>query len=118
MTIYIDGMHCDGCIKRVENILLFKIVGYEVYLQKEYEVEKEIYTYTEEEALEKGVSIINEKLELKLDNFESIIKEKVLQKSVKNNNIYIDMFVAVNEQIGVKEYFSEPRSDTNDEEYN
>ena len=107
-----------GDTKRVENILLFKIFGYEVYLQKEYEVEKEIYTYTEEEALEKGVSIINEKLELKLDNFESIIKEKVLQKSVKNNNIYIDMFVAVKEQIGVKEYFNESRSDTHDEEYN
>ena len=104
--------------KRVENVHLFSIFGFEFYLQKEYEVEIEEYTYTEEEALEKGVSLIKEKLELKLDNFESIIEEKVLQKSVKNNNIYIDMFVAVNEQIGVKEYFSESRSDTNDEEYN
>ena len=104
--------------KRVENILLFRIFGFEVYLQKEYEVVSKTITYTEEEALEKGISIVNEKLELKLDNFEEIIEEKVLQKEVKNNNIYIDMFVAVREQIGIKEYFDESRSDTNDEEYN
>ena len=104
--------------KRVENVYLFSIFGFEFYLQKEYEVEIEEYTYSLEEAEEKAVSLINEKLELKLDNFESIIEEKVLQKSVKDNKLYIDMFVAVNEQIGVKQYFSESRSDTNDEEYN
>ncbi len=91
--------------KRVENVLLFRIFGFEFYLQKEYEIETSTITYTEEEALEKGISLINEKLELKLDNFEEIIEEKVLQKELKNNNIYIDMFVAVKEQIGIKEYF-------------
>lgn len=91
--------------KRVENILLFQLFGFEIYLQKEYEVEIIKKELSEEEALEKGKTLINEKLELKLDNFESIIEEKVLQKTVKNNNIYIDMFVAVKEQIGIKEYF-------------
>ena len=91
--------------KRVENILLFQLFGSEIYLQKEYEVEIIKKELSEEEALEKGKTLINEKLELKLDNFESIIEEKVLQKTVKNNNIYIDMFVAVKEQIGIKEYF-------------
>lgn len=94
-----------GSEKRVENILLFRIFGFEVYLQKEYEIEIEKINYTEEEALKKGILLIHEKLELKLDNFEGIIKEKVLQKNIKNNNIYIDMFVAVKEQIGIKEYF-------------
>ena len=94
-----------GSEKRVENILLFRIFGFEVYLQKEYEIEIEKINYTEEEALKKGILLIHEKLELKLDNFEGIIKEKVLQKKIKNNNIYIDMFVAVKEQIGIKEYF-------------
>lgn len=104
-----------GKEKRVENIYLFKIFGYEFYLQKEYEINVEEYSYTEEEALNKGTNLINEKLKLKLDNFEGILEEKVLQKQIKNNNIYIDMFVAVKEQIGVKEYFKESRSDTNDE---
>ena len=107
-----------GPEKRVENVLLFSIFGIEFYLQKEYEVEVEVKNYGVEEATEKGISLINEILELKLDNFEAIIEEKVLQKTVKDNNIYIDMFVAVREQIGVKEYFEESRSDTNVEEYN
>lgn len=101
--------------KRVENIYLFKIFGYEFYLQKEYEVKTEKHTYTEKEGLKKATDLINEKLKLQLDNFESILEEKVLQKQIKNNNIYIDMFVAIKEQIGVKEYFKESRSDTNDE---
>ena len=104
--------------KRVENVLLFSIFGIEFYLQKEYEIEIENKNYGVDEITEKGIKLINEKLELKLDNFEEIIEEKVLQKTIKNNNIYIDMFVAVKEQIGVKEYFDETRSDTNDEEYN
>ena len=104
--------------KRVENVLLFSIFGIEFYLQKEYEIEIENKNYGVDEITEKGIKLINEKLELKLDNFEEIIEEKVLQKTIKNNNIYIDMFVAVIEQIGVKEYFEESRSDTNVEEYN
>ena len=104
--------------KRVENVLLFSIFGIEFYLQKEYEVKVDVKNYKVDEITEKGIKLINEKLELKLDNFEEIIEEKVLQKTIKNNNIYIDMFVAVIEQIGVKEYFEESRSDTNVEEYN
>ena len=91
--------------KRVENVYLFKIFGFEFYLQKEYEVKIEEIEYKEEEATQKLIELVREKLDLKLDNFESIIEEKVLQKDIKNNNIYIDMFLAVREQIGVKEYF-------------
>ena len=103
--------------KRVENILLFRLFGIEVYLQKEYEIESKIYNYKEEAAISKLKELIEEKLKLKLNKFESIIDEKVLQKELKNNNIYIDMFIAVKEQIGIKEYF-DTRSDTNDEEHN
>lgn len=104
--------------KRVENILLFRFFGIEIYLQKEYEIKEETYTYTEEEATNKLIELVEEKLELKLDNFESIIDEKVLQKELKNNKLYIYMFIAVKEQIGVKEYFNESRSDISDEEHN
>ena len=104
--------------KRVENIYLFKIFGIEFYLQKEYEVEVEKIKYNEEEAMQKLTGLVREKLDLKLDNFEEIIAEKVLQKELKNNNIYIDMFLAVREQIGIKEYFDDSRSDTSDEDDN
>ena len=104
--------------KRVENVLLFKLFGLEFYLQKEYEVEIEEYTYTEEEALKKARDLVLEKLSLKLDDFEDIIEEKVLQKTVKNNKLYIDMFASVKEQIGVQEYFEVSRSDIDGKEYN
>ncbi len=106
-----------GSDKRVEDIYLFSIFGIEIYLQKEYEISTEEITYSLEEATEKAIKMINEKLMLQLDDFEEIIEEKVLQNTIKNNNIYIDMFVAVKEQIGVKTYF-DARSDTLDEEYN
>ena len=70
------------------------------------------------EAMQKLTELVREKLDLKLDNFEEIIAEKVLQKELKNNNIYIDMFLAVREQIGIKEYFDDSRSDTSDEDDN
>ena len=107
-----------GPEKRVENIFLFNFFGWEIYFQKEYEIVVEREQFTEKEATAKAVNLIHQQLELKLDNFESIIEEKVLQNNAKNNNIYIDMFVAVKEQIGVKEYFDESRSDTNDEDDN
>ena len=107
-----------GKEKRVENIFLFSIFGFEIYLQKEYEVKVEETRYNEKKAETKIIELIYEKLDLKLDNFEEIISEKVLQKEIKNNNIYIDMFVAVKEEIGVKEYFDETRSDISDEEHN
>ena len=104
--------------KRVENVLLFKLFGWEFYLQKEYEIEIEEYTYTEEEALKRARDLVLEKLSIKLDDFESVIEEKVLQKTIKNNKLYIDMFVAVKEQIGVQEYFEVSRSDIDGKEYN
>ncbi len=104
--------------KRVENKLLFSLFGFEFYLQKEYEVIKETYEYTPKEAEDLAIKLIEEKLALKLDDFEEIIEQKVLQKYVKNNNIYIDMFIAVKEQIGVTQYFDESRSDTNDTDDN
>lgn len=44
--------------------------------------------------------------------------EKYLKKNVNNDNLDIEMFVAVKEQIGIVEYYNvEMDSGTNDEEY-
>ncbi len=55
MTIYIDGMHCDGCIKRVENILknIKEIKTYQVDLKKaEITLKKDIDLNTIKEKIE------------------------------------------------------------------
>ena len=55
MTLYIDGMHCDGCIKRVENILknIKEIKTYQVDLKKaEITLKKDIDLNTIKEKIE------------------------------------------------------------------
>ena len=99
----------------VKNKYLVKLFGYQVYLQKEYEVIQSNKRYTEEEALNKAISLVHEKLAVKETQTPKIIKEKVLQKSVNNDTLDIEMFVAVEEQIGVVEpYTKEMDSDTSD----
>ena len=101
--------------KEVKNKYLVKLFGYQVYLQKEYEVIQSNKRYTEEEALNKAISLVHEKLAVKETQTPKIIKEKVLQKSVNNDTLDIEMFVAVEEQIGVVEpYTKEMDCDTSD----
>jgi len=105
--------------KQVEKKFLFKILGISFYIGKEYEVKVNEKKYTEEEALKKGLDLIHEKLQVRGNKNDDIIDEKVLKKSINNDNLDIDMFVAINEQIGKKvSYEVEMDSDTNDEEDN
>jgi len=105
--------------KQVEKKLLFKIFGISFYLEKEYEVTVTNKKYTEKDALNKGVKLIHEKLEVRGNKNDDIIDEKVLKKSINNDNLDIDMFVAIKEQIGKKiSYEVELDSDTNDEKNN
>ena len=105
--------------KRVKNILLFKIFGWEVYVQKEIEVKVEDKEYSNEEAIRKAAELAF--LKMKQGSGEELqkIDEKVLKKSINNGNLDIELFVAVNEQIGIKKYYEvETDSDTNGKEYN
>lgn len=105
--------------KEIEKTSLLKIGNYELYLEKEYEVVSEFKAYTEEEAIEAATKIIHEKLETNGIKIEDIINERYLKKSVINGNLDIEMFVAVKEQIGERQYYNiETESDTNDSEYN
>ncbi|MCI8671243.1 MAG: sporulation protein YqfD [Bacilli bacterium] len=105
--------------KVVENVLLFKIFGMEFYIQKEYEVEKNKKKYTEDEALKKAINIVHEKFVVKGAKIEDIINEKVLKKNINNDNLDIEMFVAIIEQIGIKKnYELEMDSGTNDKDNN
>lgn len=102
-----------------ENKYLFNVFGNRFYLQKDYEVKREVKEYTTEEAIQKARELVHEKLSVKEIKNEDIIDEKYLKKSINNGNLDIDMFIAVKEQIGVKtNYEVETDSDTNDEQHN
>lgn len=104
--------------KELKNKRLLKLFNYELYLVKEYEIQKIAKKYPEEEALKKIDEIVLAKLEDKGIKKSDIITEKYLKKNVINGNLDIEMFVAVKEQIGVVEHYDvEMESDTNDEEY-
>lgn len=98
-----------------KNILLFKLFGFEFYIQKEYEIKEIVKTYSEEEALNKAKELIYEKLLVKGSDTNNIINEKYLKKNVNNGNLDIDMFIAIKEQIGVRKSYSVEveESDTN-----
>ena len=105
--------------RMVENKYITTIFNYELYLQKEKEVIKTAKKYTLNEAENKAIDLIHEKLTLKESETPKIIKEKVLQKSVNNDKLDIEMFIAVEEQIGKKvPYTKEMDSDTSDGENN
>lgn len=98
---------------------LFKILGKDFYIVKEYEIEKNLKQYTEEEAITIGINEIHEKLNINGIKNSDIITEKVLKKSVNNDTLDMDMFIAVKEQIGVKEYYKvEMDSGTSDNKDN
>lgn len=98
--------------KEVKNVLLFKLFNLEFYLQKEYEVRRVNKTYTEEEALNKAKELAYEKMAIKSNKQTDKIHEKYLKKNINNGNLDIDMFIAIEEQIGVKKYYSISESDT------
>ncbi len=97
--------------KEVKNILLFKLGSWEFYLQKEYEVNVIKKKYTDKEAMDVIKKLIYEKLKIQGSNIDKIINEKVLKKTINNDNLDIDMFVAIEEQIGVKSSYTKEMSE-------
>ena len=105
--------------KQVQNKLLFKLGSFQVFLQKEYEIKEEDKIYKEEEALELAMEKIREKFRNNGVKFKKIINEKVLQKTINNDNLDIEVFVVVEEDIGVSQnYVREADSDTSDSKNN
>ena len=100
-----------------EKKLLFKIFNWEFYLVKEYEVTKTTKTYTPEEALSHAKEKIYEKFKISNQEFQ-IINEKVLKKDVKNDTLDIDMFIAIEEQIGISQNYNKKVSDEDDRKNN
>ncbi len=105
--------------KEVKKKRLFKIFGYEFYLEKEYEIKVNKKKYNIDEALKEGIRLIHEKFNVKGNDNNDIINEKVLKKNVINDKLVLEMFISLKEQIGVVKYYDiEMDSGTNAKEYN
>lgn len=97
--------------KVVENKKLFSLLGVTIYYQKEYEVKVENKKYTKDEALDRALELAAEKINLKLDEKEHIIAQKVLNNELKDSTMYVDVFTSVEENIGVVEHYT-PQNNT------
>ena len=84
---------------------LFHIFGTEIEFVRQKEVTQEEKTYTEEEAINKAMEEVEEKVSSTLEEFESILYKKVLKKEQNNSTMDIEVFVAVLESIGEQQEF-------------
>ena len=84
--------------------LVFDLFGVKIYLKKEIEYQmieviKKNKMYTIEEAVTKAQQMAKEKIKLKIKNKGKIIEQKILQKSVNDSTMNIDIFIVVEEEI-------------------
>ena len=86
---------------------LFTLFGYTFSFLVQKEVTVTTNTYSEEEALSKSFSLVDEKFSMKLNAGEKIIDKKVLKKSMNNSTMDIEVFVSVLEVISRQEEFQE-----------
>ncbi len=91
---------------------IFHIFDFNLYLEIEKETEKITKTYSEEEALEVGITKALESIEVTLGEFDEIIDKKVLKKSLNNSTMDIEVFIIVKELISTQKEITI----TNDEE--
>ncbi len=83
-----------------KNKKLFSFWGITFYKQTEYEVQVTKKKYTASQAEAEALKQAQSKIKLKLNDKERIIKQKVLNKTMKNSKMEIEIFVSVEEQIG------------------
>lgn len=86
---------------------LFSLFGYEFsfVIQKEVTISSSVYS--EEDALQKSLALVDEKFSIKLSKGEEVIEKKVLKKSMNNSTMDIEVFVSVLEVISRQEEFQE-----------
>ncbi len=86
---------------------LFSLFGYEFSFVTQKEVTISSSVYSEEDALQKSLALVDEKFSIKLSEGEAVIEKKVLKKSMNNSTMDIEVFVSVLEVISRQEEFQE-----------
>lgn len=92
--------------KIVENQEIFSLLGRKLYLQREYETLVKKDKYDEQAALEKALQLAREKVNVKLEETEHIIAQKVLKKSINDSKMILEVFTSVEENIGIIEEYT------------
>lgn len=99
-----------------EKTSLFSIFGIQFSFLKQHEVIIEENTYTEDEALNQAMKLVDEKFQVKLLENEEIIDKKVLKKTKNNSTMDIEVFVSVIENISRQEEFQEIKEEGFDDD--
>jgi len=86
--------------KEEKTINLYKLNEFEINLIKEKEYIEKTRKLTEEEAFDKGINLVVEKVKLLLEKDESILLKKVLKKEINDSTIYLEIFIVTKENIG------------------
>ncbi len=87
--------------KKIEEINLYKLNDFEINLVKEKEYVMKTRILSVDEAYQKGLKLAIDKINIKLDDNEAILVKKVLKKEVNDSTIYLEVFIATKENIGV-----------------
>ena len=92
---------------------LLKIWNTQILFVTQYEIEEEEKKYTEEEAMEKVLQMIDEKFATILNEKEEILSKKVLKKEENNGIMNVEVFVSVKEEISMTQEFQRIKGDEN-----
>ena len=82
-----------------EKKLIFDLLGIKIYQKKEYEIAKKQVIYNESQAIEEAINLAKEKIKQKIGKNDKIIKQKILQKSLIDSKMNIDIFIVTQEDI-------------------
>ena len=94
-----------------ENQFLFEIFGTKIYLTTQYEVIKEMKTYTQEEVMKRLDLLMEEKISSLLQGKAKILSKKVLKKEENNGIMNVEVFVSVLEDISMTQEFQRIKGD-------
>lgn len=86
---------------------IFDALGLKIYIEEQREIIKEKVKIDQNEAIKIGLEQSKEKVKLKLQDTDSIITEKILQKVVNNSTIELEVFIVTNENIATKNILME-----------
>ena len=85
------------------NKKIFSLLGVSFYKVTEYETKTISHKYKEEDAVKQAILIAMEKINIKKRDKDKIITQKVLKKSINDSTISLEVFFAVEEEIGKQE---------------
>jgi len=96
---YIWNSNNEDVIK--EKKLLLNFYFGKLYVVKEYDKEEKTYIYNDDELLIMMNKLINDKLKNMVDGKYVILKQNVLKKEDNNSTINIEIFLVLEEEIGI-----------------